>query len=489
MSDLFDTLQERYQALVARQEKGETGEDFLEDVRAFIADAQRAGAAVADVGERSQMRAWMRFLANILYDATGVYPDTSLQPLARGQLIDSRLVRIKPAPLSPLIWAVIVVATGLLLMGGCWVAGRVMGVGPLAPTPTPSAIPPASPTPVPPTLMGSIEVGVRRTDTEGLALQARVFCTGTDRIMAQFAVPAPLPADAHWGWQLTRAGHIAAAQSALVWETGSTSRTVQVALPDGGLLAAGQYELTFLVHDQPVANRTFEVLAERPRVSNVQVSDVPKGTGRTEFEAGIRVIYVTYEYESLCPGLVVSHTLYHEGEGEPIRESMEWNGGSQGQMQVSLQAPRGLPFSPGDYEAAVAVAGEEQQRVKFTIWGHAFGDVTIGLGVQPDGTSLLTAPDNRFDWNTKVVYAIFDYVGMSDRLAWAAVWRRYGEEVARQGGLWDVEADGTEGRRWVVYYDERGRVLPGGSYSVTLYIENVAQRTADFSILYYVPPE
>lgn len=482
MSALFDALQERYQALVARKEQGETGEEFLEDVRTFVTDAQRAGATVADVGERSQLRAWMRFLANILYDATGIYPDTSLQPLARGQLVDSRLEREEKRMLMPPLGWALVGAAVLVIVAGASLASDLLSPASTSVLPTPTLVPPTS--------VGRVEVGVGRSDTGGLALQAGVFCTGTTEVIAQFAVPEPLAADVHWGWRLTRAGDIVAREPSLLWQTESTSRTVQVALRDGSPLAAGQYELAFLVDGQPVANRIFEVLAERPRVSSVRVSDVPEGAGRTRFQFGMPAIYVTYDYENFCPGLPVSHTLYHEGEGELIGKNIErWSGALQGQMQVSFQDPRGLPFSPGGYEVVVAAKGAKQERVQFTILEHAFGGIIIAQGVQPDGMPILTAVDNRFDWNTKVIYAIFDYLGMRDDLRWAAVWMRNGQEIWREEHFWDAEADGTEGTYWVTYHDETGRVLPGGSYSVTLSIENVVRGTADFNILYYVPSE
>ncbi len=245
---------------------------------------------------------------------------------------------------------------------------------------------------------------------------------------------------------------------------------------------------------------SFRVLGTAPRVFNLRVTDAPRPvegatTGGGAFEDGVRVIYLNYEYEGLCPGVDVSHTLYREEER--VQESVEtWNRAPLGKGQVSFQASGDLSFSSGDYEAAVVVDGAEQARVGFAIGEPApveeaptpaMGDITIALGVQPDGAPIVTASDNVFDWNTKVVYAIFDYVGMSDGLTWSVVWMRNGQETAREEHFWDLEADGTEGTRWVAHYDELGRVLSGGSYSVTLYIDDVAQSTADFRILYYVP--
>ncbi|MEA3341431.1 MAG: hypothetical protein U9R15_15815, partial [Chloroflexota bacterium] len=169
-----------------------------------------------------------------------------------------------------------------------------------------------------------------------------------------------------------------------------------------------------------------------------------------------------------------------------------------GEGQVSFQPSGDLSFSSGDYEAAVVVDGAEQARVGFAVGEPApveetpvpaMGDITLALGVQPDGAPIVAAPDNVFDWNTKVVYAIFDYVGMSEGLRWSVVWTRNGQEAAREERFWDLEAGGVEGARWVAHYNELGRVLPGGSYSVTLYIDDVAQSAADFRILYYAPPQ
>jgi len=493
MSDLFDTLQERYQALVSRKEKGETGEEFLEDVSSFITDAQRAGAVVADVGKRSQLRAWMHFLANTLYDATGTYPDTSLQPLARGQLIDSRLERREePAPLSPLAWALIggaaiVIVALFLIVGLPWGQSETATPSPTT-TPMPSVRPPVA---------VQAALGERLAEDGTLAYPADTFCLGISEIIAEFTLDEVRP-ETKWYWEVHRDDEVVAAQPEAPWGRSENHITVPVLRggPEG--VEAGDYRLLMYAGGEVVSAIPFRVLETPPRISNLRVSDVPEPVSEVmePFASGLRVIYLGYEHEGMCQGLEVAHSLYYEGDLLQ-EQTITWSDTPEGVAQSSFQAPGDQPFSPGDYEVAVAIAGEEQSRVGFTIrertgdmGAHpAYGAITIALGVQSDGTPILTAPDNRFDWNTKVVYAIFDYVGMSDGLAWMVVWSRNDQEVAREEHFWDVETDGTKGRRWVVYYDERGQTLPGGNYSVTLYIDNVAQRTAEFSIRFYVPPQ
>jgi len=111
-----------------------------------------------------------------------------------------------------------------------------------------------------------------------------------------------------------------------------------------------------------------------------------------------------------------------------------------------------------------------------------FGDLTIALGVLPTGEPVLVG--NEFDWNTRAVYAIFDYAGMRPGLPWSAVWTRNGREIARQTGLWDRD---EAGRSWVVYFNPDGTVLFGGDYTVSLYIAEQLQSEASFRIRYYIP--
>lgn len=114
----------------------------------------------------------------------------------------------------------------------------------------------------------------------------------------------------------------------------------------------------------------------------------------------------------------------------------------------------------------------------------AFSGLTVALGVLPSGEPLLVG--NDFDWNTRAVYAVFDYQGMRAGLPWSVVWTRNGQEIARQDRFWE-ERDGPSGTYWVVYHNPDGTVLFGGNYTVSLYIGEQLQATASFRIRYYVP--
>ena len=501
MSDVFDILQERYQALVARQEGGETEEEFLEDARTFVSDARQAGAAVADLNQRSQLRAWMRFLANALYDATGIYPDTTLQPLARGQLVRPQPDR-EPRPPRPFSLpsmlaggaAVAIIAAGVFAAG---VFAALTATGWLS---RPAEIPEEIPTPGPVPFVSYATVGAGLDSGGAVQAAADTFCQGTSEIVAEFALERVEPGT-EWRWEVRRGADVVAAQPATPWDPESRRVTVRALTggPEG--VEPGQYDLRIYADGQLVGLRSFQVLETAPRVFNLQIADVPDPAGDASqartFAPGVRVIYLAYEFEGFCPAIEVSHTLY-QGE-EPLHErALAWQGTPQGRAQLSFPAPGDGPLPPGRYEVAITIAGEEQERVEFAIEpppsepeavSPAFGDVTIALGVQPDGTPIITSSENRFDWNTKVIYTIFDHVGMRDGLRWSAVWTREGQEVARKESFWDTKADGVEGTHWVTYQGERGQVLFGGTYSVTLTIDGTAQRTADFEIIYYVPPE
>ncbi len=489
MSDLLDTFQRRHQEKLGQLKRGVVDEAFLDETNTLITDLRQAGTVVANPAKRGQLRALMRFWGNVVYDHTGVYPDTMLQPLDPRRAPPPE----EPArrPPFPLVW---------MLVGGAAVVIIAVGLFALTSVVDTSSRETATPMPVP--LLSYAVVGTELNTSGALKTATDTFCLGSPEIIAEFALEGIEP-EMEWRWEMQRDGVVVDAQPATPWGKETQRTTIRTLVSGSEGVEPGQYDLLIYVGEQVVGGRSFQVLDTVQRVFNLRVADVPEPAEEAPdeadgnvFEAGVRVIYLSYEYEGLCPGLDVSHTLYHEGRA--IQENTDvWSGAPQGRMQVGFQAPGDQSFSPGDCEVAVAVAGEEQARVGLTIGKAAveevvppaFSGATIALGVQPDGTPIITAPDNVFDWNTKVVYGIFEYVGMSGGLRWAAVWMRYGREVAQEEYFWDVGTDGAEGTHWVAYHNELGRVLSGGNYSVTLYIDGVVHGTTDFRILYYVPRE
>lgn len=487
MKDLLKNFQLRHQEMLDQLKREEVGQSLLEEVSVLIADLREAGATVADPAGRGQLRAMLHFWGNVMYDHTGVYPETTLQPPDPSRVLPKEEPPPQKIPLFA--WALIGLAL-VAVIAAVLLGNQIVWPRPQSPTPTASP----SPTALPPIFAQSV-VGKDLTEEGTLALTTDVFCKGVTEIIAEFTLESVQP-DTMWRWEILREGEVVASKPATPWGQHQDHITVSVLSGDENGIEPGQYELLIYANGQVVSTKTFRVMSTAPSVFNLEVTDVPDPTRAVtsphSFQPGLRVVYLTYDFEGFCPDLEVSHELYQEAE--LLQESTEiWQHSAQGKKQVGFQASGNQPFPPGEYEIAISIGGEEAGRIAFTIdkpqsdvkAESAFGDIAIALGVQPDGKPILTTSDNRFDWNTKLVYAVFEYKGMYEGLRWSAVWTRNKDEVARQSGLWDVDDSGTEGVRWVVYYDDNGQTLRGGDYQVTLYIEDTAQSSAEFNIRYY----
>ena len=160
-----------------------------------------------------------------------------------------------------------------------------------------------------------------------LEIASDTFCLNTFGIVAEIALEGAEP-ETEWRWEVKRSGEVVAEQSAAPW--GGEAKRAAIRILTGGPegVAPGQYELLVYAGERVAGTYSFQVLAVAPRLFNLRVTDLPEPTGATPDESafadGIRVIYSSYEYEGLCPGVNVSHAIYHEGE--QIQERMEMVG-------------------------------------------------------------------------------------------------------------------------------------------------------------------
>jgi hypothetical protein len=487
MSDLLNAFQRRHQEKLDQLERGEDEEALLDGVHILISDLRQAGANVVDPTGRGQLRALVRFWANVVYERLGVYPDTTLLPLDPATVRPLKETEQRSWP--PLIWvliggaAAIVIAAGLVTIG--WLSSR----------PQESVEAPSTPVPTPAVQYAIVEV----MTSSGIGTDP--FCLGTSDIVARFTLKGAQP-ETEWYWELQRDGEVVDAQPTAAWGQDAEQASLVILTAGAQGVASGRYDLLAYAGGRVVGSHSFQVLITAPGIANLQVTDVPTTMGegvlgQSEFDAGVKVIYLSYDYVDLCPGSRVSHKLYRQGE--VVQESVVvWSGDPQGRAQIGVQAPDGRSFLPGDYEIVVSIAGQEQGRVGFTVGEleekvavevgpPAFGDIAVALGVQPDGAPIL-AQGRPFGWATRVVHAVFDYEGMSDGVRWSVVWTRNGAEVTREDYVWDAGAFESEGTYWVALAGEDGEPLGGGNYTVTLYIDGQQQSSADFRI-YYRPVE
>ncbi len=144
-----------HQALLARYEQGAQDAEFLDAVRAYIEAARQASAEIADPRERDQVRANLRFWASVVFERTGVYPDTALLPArepaqlppgggARG--LDSAAPSAAP---MGWLWPVVVVVGLLAILSIGSLAAQALRPAPASSTPvvTPGSVTTFTPTP------------------------------------------------------------------------------------------------------------------------------------------------------------------------------------------------------------------------------------------------------------------------------------------------------------------------------------------------------
>src|SRR5512133_1483135 len=128
MTTRFEELQNEHQMLLERVQHeaalpgttvgtptGKASADLLAAVRAYIETAKAGARQVSGMRDRNQLRAILRYWGSWVYEQTGVFPDTTLQPpemaaAAEPEPGDSKAFNRKS-------WVIIgAVAGGLLLL-------------------------------------------------------------------------------------------------------------------------------------------------------------------------------------------------------------------------------------------------------------------------------------------------------------------------------------------------------------------------------------
>ncbi|MBN2147964.1 MAG: hypothetical protein JW726_11275 [Anaerolineales bacterium] len=122
----YTELQAEHQRLLESKDRTEDSQALLQDVQAYIGKVKSEAGFVSDVRDRNQLRANLRFWASVVFDQTGLYPDTTLHPAEEAAGTEAQIKGLESTPAekpplyrSPWFWVSVVagiVVIGLLLL-------------------------------------------------------------------------------------------------------------------------------------------------------------------------------------------------------------------------------------------------------------------------------------------------------------------------------------------------------------------------------------
>jgi hypothetical protein len=84
---------------------------------------------------------------------------------------------------------------------------------------------------------------------------------------------------------------------------------------------------------------------------------------------------------------------------------------------------------------------------------------------------------DTFDSGVSEVYAVYQYEGMEDDMAWSRTWYLDGEAVLSQDDTWD---GGEHGNGWLNVYNNGG--LPDGAYDLVVWVGGEEVQEGSFTI-------
>lgn len=199
-----------------------------------------------------------------------------------------------------------------------------------------------------------------------------------------------------------------------------------------------------------------------------------------KFAAGTTDLYAVFDYVGLEDGKDMTFVWYRDGF-EIMRDPLVWDGGADGNSWSSIYNDNGL--DEGFTEFEIIFDGTSLYR----------GGVMVGEGSGPQPVNLNPAidvitfaediandePVNVGDTfsDVDVVYAFFDYSGMSNGAAWTTRWFLDDAMVLEDDYIWDA---GEAGANYVSLSHPDG--LPVGRYTLEIDIEGELAQSGSFTV-------
>lgn len=170
-------------------------------------------------------------------------------------------------------------------------------------------------------------------------------------------------------------------------------------------------------------------------------------------------------------------------EGEIIGVHTAGSSDPQSAARISLERPINLAYDL-IRKAQVTEPGQQFTPTKRKATptpaaggagGAVWSEFTFATGVDSNYNPIGVA--DAFDSGVSEVYAVYQYEGMEDGLAWSRTWYLDGEAVLSQDDVWD---GGEYGSGWLNIYNNGG--LPDGVYGLVVWVGGEKVQEGSFTI-------
>lgn len=246
-----------------------------------------------------------------------------------------------------------------------------------------------------------------------------------------------------------------------------------------GLLRSGNLALTFVnsYFPNPVGNGA--------QITRVQYAQAVNRRGEplnpaVQFEAGITDLYAVFDFVGLEDGKNMTFVWYLDGF-EILRDSFTWDSGASGSSWSSVYNDNGL--DEGFTELEIIFDGTSLYRGGVIV-GEGSTPIPVDLDAQIGAFVFADAvaddqPVNAGDTfsGIDVIYAFFDYSGMSNGAAWMTTWYLGDQLILDDEYIWDA---GAEGSYYVSLSHPDG--LPAGTYTLEISVEGDVVQSGSFTV-------